>query len=48
MWLLKHAAVFVGQAVQIDPDAEAGQTDGKSTAALLCGGPPQAEKPFDF
>lgn len=36
------------QAVQIDPDAEAGETDSKSAAAALCGGPPKADKPFDF
>ncbi|DBA85372.1 TPA: hypothetical protein ACH3X2_006051 [Trebouxia sp. C0005] len=36
------------QAVQIDPDAEAGETDPKSAAATLCGGPPKADKPFDF
>lgn len=36
------------QAVQIDPDAEAGETDPKSAAAALCGGPPKADKPFDF
>ena len=38
----------VVQAVQIDPDAEAGETDSKSVAAALCGGPPKADKPFDF
>ncbi|KAL0026942.1 hypothetical protein WJX79_001211 [Trebouxia sp. C0005] len=36
------------QAIQIDPDAEAGETDPKSAAATLCGGPPKADKPFDF
>lgn len=36
------------QAVQIDPDAEAGEADNKSAAAALCGGPPKAEKAFDF
>ncbi|DBA95005.1 TPA: hypothetical protein ACH3X1_002526 [Trebouxia sp. C0004] len=36
------------QAVQIDPDAGAGETDTKSAAAALCGGPPKAETPFDF
>lgn len=36
------------QAVQIDPDAEAGEADTKSAAAALCGGPPKAENAFDF
>ena len=45
---LTHAVVHAVQAVQIDPDAEAAQADGKPAAAMLCGGPPQAEKSFDF
>lgn len=36
------------QAVRTDPDAEAAEADGKSAAASLCGGPPKADKPFDF
>ncbi|KAL0050026.1 hypothetical protein WJX82_003004 [Trebouxia sp. C0006] len=36
------------QAIQIDPDTEAGETDSNSAAAALCGGPPKADKPFDF
>ncbi|KAL3163286.1 hypothetical protein ABBQ32_009681 [Trebouxia sp. C0010 RCD-2024] len=36
------------QAVQIDPDAEAGEAETKSAAAALCGAPPKAETAFDF
>ena len=41
--------------VEIDPDAEArldaaagGGGSGGSAAAALCGGPPKADKPYDF
>ena len=45
---MTQAVLRAVQAVQIDPDAEAAQAEGKPAAAMLCGGPPHAEKPFDF
>ena len=52
-FVVRHKRRRLGiEAVDIDPDAEA-RLDAAagfsgSAAAMLCGGPPKADKPFDF
>ncbi len=55
-FVVRHRRRKLGiEPVDIDPDAEArldaasGPYGGGGTAAaMLCGGPPKADKPFDF
>ncbi len=55
-FVVRHRRRKLGiEPVDIDPDAEArldaaagSSGGGGSASAMLCGGPPKADKPFDF